>query len=247
MNDVFVDLVLAVPPDPAAREMLSFRLNELGFTGWWDDGGELHCYVPKGLESIQPFGVSEKIVVTPSWHLIRPQPGRVTLVIDPKMSFGTGYHESTRLALRMLEQCVTADTTVLDIGTGSGILAIAAIKLGAKSAVAIDVDKWACVNAAENAARNGVDRRIDIRHGSVEMIVERDFGLVLANITRNTIIGLLPSMLDKLAVRGSLLLSGLLTDDRCIVENELLRRQCTLHAALVENEWLCIIARPAVQ
>ncbi len=181
MNDVYVDVVLRAPANEALRELLSFRLHELGFTGFLEAVDGFHCYILKTLwndalhqqlllvvkeglprpaeisgiaeienqnwnrqweESIQPVEISPRIVITPSWHAVPHGGDRIVLVIDPKMSFGTGYHESTRLMLRMMERAITKDSFVLDVGTGTGILAIAAVKLGARSAVGIDIDEW---------------------------------------------------------------------------------------------------------
>jgi ribosomal protein L11 methyltransferase len=106
--------------------------------------------------SLQPIEVGKRLVVKPSWTEYAARPGAIVITIDPKMSFGTGYHESTRLTLQFLEQFVNPGSTVLDVGTGTGVLAIAAIKLGARAAVGIDIDDWSITNAKENTLLNGV-------------------------------------------------------------------------------------------
>lgn len=194
-------------------------------------------------ESIQPIAVTEQIVVTPSWHPLPDQEQKTVLIIDPKMSFGTGYHESTRLVLRMLQQYLIANSIVLDIGTGTGILAIAAVKLGARFAIGVDVDEWSYVNGKENVERNGLVKRVDIRHGSLDVIQEREFNMILANITRNAIVELLPAMLEKLQKDGLLLLSGLIADDRIATEKTLQLHRCTVLSVISENEWIGIAAR----
>ena len=107
-------------------------------------------------ETIRPIRVSERIVVAPTWHPFNGGPGDIVLTIDPKMSFGTGYHESTRLLLGLMERHLRIGARVLDAGTGTGILAIAALKLGAASAIAFDIDEWSFVNAVDNTRLNGV-------------------------------------------------------------------------------------------
>lgn len=194
-------------------------------------------------ESIQPVAVTERIIVTPSWHPLPDQEQKIVLIIDPKMSFGTGYHESTRLALRMLEQYLIAHSTVLDVGTGTGILAIAAVKLGARHAIGVDVDEWSYLNGQENVERNGLVKYVDVRHGSLDAVQEREFTMIIANITRNAIIKLLPAMLDRLQNDGILLLSGLMADDRLFMEETLQRHRCTLLSVINENEWVGIAAR----
>jgi ribosomal protein L11 methyltransferase len=194
-------------------------------------------------ESIQPIAVSERIIITPSWHPLPDQKQKTVLIIDPKMSFGTGYHESTRLVLRMLEQYLIADSTILDVGTGTGILAIAAVKLGARLAIGVDVDEWSYVNGKENVERNGLVKYVDVRHGSLDVVQEREFTMIMANITRNAIIELLPAMLDKLQKDGLLLLSGFMVDDRAAMEKTLQRHRCTLLSVINENEWIGMAAR----
>ncbi len=194
-------------------------------------------------ESIQPIAVTEKIVITPSWHAVPENGKNVVLVIDPKMSFGTGYHESTRLMLRMMERTITPDSFVLDVGSGTGILAIAAAKLGSRFAVGIDIDKWSFINAKENVERNGCERRVDIRLGSLEVVKEVGFDFILANLTRGAIAELLPLMVDKLDKSGMFLLSGLLTDDKEIIEGVLEQNHCTLLSLVTENEWIGVTAK----
>ena len=282
MSEVYVEFALKAPADDALRELISFQLYGLGFSGFLETDNAFVCYIPKALwddalqnkilsivaeeghspisissiteiqnqnwnqqweESIQPVEVSERIVVAPSWHPVPENAGKIVLVIDPKMSFGTGYHESTRLMLRMMERFVTPKSFVLDVGTGTGILAIAAVKLGSRFAVGIDIDEWSHINAKENAVRNDCEQCVDIRLGSLEVVKEIRFDFILANITRGTIIELFPSMVEKLDKRGTILLSGLLTDDRKIIEGILNKHHCTVLSIFEENEWIGIAAR----
>jgi len=100
--------------------------------------------------TLRPLQVTDRMIIAPSWNPPPQVPGTIVLTIDPKMSFGTGYHESTRLILRLVEEFVAPGSTFLDVGTGTGVLAIAAVRLGAASAVAMDVDSWSYENALEN-------------------------------------------------------------------------------------------------
>lgn len=163
--------------------------------------------------TIQPIAVPP-FVVHPTWA---PPPEEdahlIPLVIDPKMSFGTGYHESTRLMLRMMTTLVKPNATVLDAGTGTGILAIAALKLGAASALTFDVDPWAEENAAENFAHNGVSDVAEVRIGEIGVVPEVGFDLVIANIHREVLLDLLPALVSKMNPDGHLMLAGLLLTD----------------------------------
>lgn len=187
--------------------------------------------------TIQPISVTENIIITPSWHPV-PDSEKIVLTIDPKMTFGTGYHETTRLMLRMMEQYIRPGHTVLDIGTGTGILAIASIRLGAAEAVAVDTDELTMDNGPENALRNNVTDRVHFRIGSIEVVPEQYFDVILANIIRTTIIELMDAMMAKVAPSGTLLLSGLLIGDRDFMTTEVHKRGWRVVSVLQENEWI---------
>jgi ribosomal protein L11 methyltransferase len=193
-------------------------------------------------KTIQPIHVTPHIVITPSWHVYNAAPGELVLTIDPKMSFGTGYHESTRLILGLVEQYVRQGATVLDIGTGTGILAIAAIRLGAHHAVACDIDEWSYDNAVENAALNGVSEKVNILEGGITVTPDRQYDLVIANIQRNVLIPLLPAMRSRLASGGTLLLAGLLDTDREAMTTALREHGFTILQERTENEWIALAA-----
>lgn len=183
--------------------------------------------------SIRPIRVG-RFVVQPSWAegvetAESPGPTRgaevtrreealdapVELVIDPKMSFGTAWHESTRLLLRSIPERIRTGDRILDAGTGTGILAIAALKLGARRAVGFDIDPWSLRNASENAVLNGVHDRFDVRSGTLDGIPESErFDVALANINRAVLLETLPGLMKRAPVTG---LSGLLVDDRMVM------------------------------
>ena len=174
----------------------------------------------------------------PSWADIPPAHAhQIKLDINPKMSFGTGYHESTRLALRFLPAYVSESMRVLDAGAGTGILAIAAAKLGAGFVLAFDIDEWSLSNASENVRANEVQNRVEIRTGTVEVIPEKGFDLILANINRSVLIELLPVFRLKMAEGAHLILAGLLNDDRQRMLHEAFSNDLTLQDEASENEW----------
>ncbi|MBW7887931.1 MAG: 50S ribosomal protein L11 methyltransferase [Bacteroidetes bacterium] len=192
--------------------------------------------------TIQPVAVSEKIIITPSWHPIN-DPSKIVITIDPKMTFGTGYHETTRLVLRAMEKIIIPGMKVLDVGTGTGVLAIAAVKLGAQSALGIDNDDLCRDNGDENIALNNVAGSVTVKIETLDSIKENNFNLIVANIIRNTILELLPQMLDKLQKDGILILSGLLTSDQEEIENALRQNHCIIQETLQENEWIAVISK----
>jgi ribosomal protein L11 methyltransferase len=193
-------------------------------------------------QSIQPLTVGP-FVVKPTWAAVPDDAeGRHVLEIDPKMSFGTGYHESTRLMLRFLPDLIRGHERVLDAGTGTGILAIAAVHLGVKSVIAFDISTWAEENARENSALNAVADRIDVRQGAIDDVVpERGFDLILANIERDPLIDLLPAFADKLADDGRVVLAGLTQDDEPPMRAALTEHGFVIEREARENEWWAVV------
>ena len=192
-------------------------------------------------KTVEPIHLTPRIVVAPTWHPYTPEMGELLVTINPKMSFGTGYHESTRLAARLLEECLRPGMRVLDIGTGTGILAIAAVKLGASEAWGIDTDEWAYSNARENIDLNGVQGRITIRRGSVEHLAMRPFDLIVANIQRDVIERLLEEMIARLQTAGLLLLSGLLDSDADPLMDVAQKYRLSVLRQVREGDWIALL------
>lgn len=192
-------------------------------------------------KSVGVVDATDKIVIKPSWRKRRRQDqGKITIEIDPKMSFGTGHHESTRLTLRLLQEYLQHKSRVLDFGCGTGILAISAAKLGAHSVVAIDNDDWATSNARENIRRNRVTGKIRILNGGIRNIPSRAFELIVANIDLPTILHSLHSFVRHLKPGGILLLSGLLVKDLSVLLPELSHRSLVPLELMCENEWTAL-------
>ncbi len=163
-----------------------------------------------------------------------------TILIDPKMSFGTGHHATTRLVVRHLQKIPVAGITVLDMGCGTGILGILAAKMGATSVLGIDIDPWSFENGNENVERNMVREQVSIQLGDVRQIPAQYFELILANINRNVLFSDLPHYEKHLAPNGEIVLSGFFTED----EPEMIRRTSALGLAVVttlrEENWSAI-------
>ncbi len=156
--------------------------------------------------------VGERVVVRPPWHAYDPAEGEVVVELDPGMAFGTGLHPSTKLSVLALEEEIGEGDRVLDVGTGSGVLAIAAVLLGASQVDGVDIEPVAVRSTRENAERNGVGDRIRVEHGSVGL--GEPFGgtydLVLANIIARVLVELAPGIAEAVATGGSLILSGVI-------------------------------------
>jgi ribosomal protein L11 methyltransferase len=193
-------------------------------------------------KTIQPLHVSPRIVISPSWHPYQAGPDEIVLTIDPKMSFGTGYHESTRLMLNLMERYVRPGFTLLDVGTGTGVLAIAALRLGAANAIALDIDEWSYANAMENAHRNGVSDRLTILHGDITSTPSVRHDLVIANIQKSVLIPILPAMRSRMKPDGTLLLAGLLQGDSEGMTAALHAEGFSIREEVGENEWIALAA-----
>jgi ribosomal protein L11 methyltransferase len=196
--------------------------------------------------SIEPVLVTNEVVITPSWKLEQSKALRAkhTLVIDPKMSFGTGHHETTRLCMRAIEKIDTGDASILDVGTGSGVLAFYALQRGARHAVAIDTDQWSIDNVKENQALNSIsDSVFDLRKGELEQTIAQSetFDLIIANIHRNVLLAISNGIASRTNSGGNVILSGLLIYDAEEIRTEYEASGLTFVEQLQENEWISII------
>ncbi|MEL6615825.1 MAG: 50S ribosomal protein L11 methyltransferase [Bacteroidota bacterium] len=189
--------------------------------------------------SLEPIEAGA-FVVAPSWADLAPT-NRHVLRIDPKMSFGTGYHESTRLCLRLLSEDppeASGDgVTVLDVGTGTGVLALAALAAGADRAWGVDIDPWSVPNAEENAERNGMADRFTVAEGALDAAPDGPYDLIFANILKSTILPMLPDLVTRLAFAGNLVLAGILRTERDEVVAACETLGLSLAAEKTENEW----------
>ena len=189
-----------------------------------------------------PFRVGERLVIAPSWEPPTLEAGDLLIVLDPGMAFGTGLHPSTRLCLTFLEMHLRPGDTVLDLGTGSGILAIAAAKLGAAFVLARDIDPVAVEVAKENVARNAVSSIVRVEEGSLPERTDR-FDLVLVNILAEVIVRLLSEGLaDLVCPGGSLILSGIIASKADDVRAALAERGFTSVQRRDEGEWVALLA-----
>jgi ribosomal protein L11 methyltransferase len=192
-------------------------------------------------KSLNVIEVSDKIVIKPSTREYNAKPGQLVLTIDPKMSFGTGEHQTTRLMLLMVEKYVKSGMNVLDVGTGTGVLAIAAVRLGASHAVAIDNDEWCFDNGIENCQVNGVSNKVEIRLGEVSQVEEKNFDLVLANINKNILMEISRDLSSHVKPEGTLILSGLLFSDEQDITDRYGNEGFTVIDKKQMEEWLSLV------
>ena len=188
----------------------------------------------------KPMRVGQRLVVVPSWESFELQDGDLPLYLDPGMAFGTGTHATTSLCLRWLEQLVQPGSRVLDVGTGSGILAIAARRLGADPVVGIDIDPVAVQVAQENAAKNGT--AIDLRQGTIDQVEPGEADLVIANIIASIIIDILPDVVTRLKSGGRFLASGIIAEKKQAVVDAMTAAWLLPLEVREENGWVAILA-----
>lgn len=198
-----------------------------------------------------PLSIGQRLVIVPTWVEYAPKAGEIILRLDPGMAFGTGLHASTRLCLLALERLLTPGARVLDVGTGSGILAIAAALLGAGEVQAIDNDPIAVRVATENAALNGVEKCVQVMWATlpagtpsqVPLLTQDGFDLLLVNILAEVIIPLAPSIASALRPGGSVIASGILAEKGDLVSEALLRAGLVVEERLIEEGWVALIGR----
>ncbi|HCY77134.1 MAG TPA: 50S ribosomal protein L11 methyltransferase [Ignavibacteriales bacterium] len=158
--------------------------------------------------------VSDKIIIKPTFKEYETKPGEIVLTLDPKMSFGTGDHQTTKICLMFIEKYLKPRMKVLDAGSGTAILGIAAAKLGAKKVIAFDIDEWCFDNGIENTKLNNVGDKVEIRKCELKDIDEKDFDLIIANIQKNILLELADGFKERIKPDSILILSGLLEMDR---------------------------------
>jgi ribosomal protein L11 methyltransferase len=191
--------------------------------------------------SINVIEVSDRIVIKPTFRNYDAKPGQIIISIDPKMSFGTGEHQTTKLMLLFIEKYVKPGMRVLDVGSGTGVLAIAATKLGAASAVAVDNDEWCLINGKENCELNNVADKVDVSLGVVQDISEKDFDFVLANIQKNILMEISDELVNRLSGKGMLILSGLLESDESDIKQEYGKLGLKIIDKQQMGEWIAVV------
>ena len=190
----------------------------------------------------KPSKVGEKIVVKPIWEEYEAKDGELVVDLDPGMAFGTGTHETTRMCIQALERYVKEESTVFDVGCGSGILAIAAAKLGAKLAVGVDLDPVAVESSIENVGYNNL-KNIEILHGNLVEVIDGKADIVVANILAEIICILTDDVKRVLKDGGVFITSGIIHDRVDMVCEKLEATGFEVIEKNRDGEWNCIVAK----
>lgn len=187
-------------------------------------------------EYYKPLHIGKSVVIKPCWEDYEPQPGEKIIELDPGAAFGTGSHETTSMCIELIEEVINPGDTALDIGCGSGILAIAACRLGAESAVAVDIDELAVKTTMENAELNKITN-ITAIEGNLTDRVSGKFDLVIANIVADVIISLVPDIPAFLKENGTFICSGIIHDRADEVKEAIFKGGFTIVKELQKKDW----------
>lgn len=234
-----VDMKAYIPADYAGKERLKRELKELGFSCSSSPYKE-EDWSEKWKENFKPVRVkteNAKVIIKPTWTKVRRGRGDIVIDIDPGMAFGTGGHETTKMCLKALMRIVRKNRvkdSMLDVGTGTGVLAIAARKLGVKKATGIDIDPVALKVSRKNAKANRAEIKISAK--PVED-VKGSFGIVIANILANELKQLSAPISERVAKGGYLVLSGLLNEEVPAVSDFYLKSGLKSYKNYSDKEW----------
>ncbi len=238
-------------PDPISvskRGSLRRRLNQAGFTRrvtgrlrWRAIREQDWAETWKEYYQVEHIG---RIVIRPVWIAYEPSPGEVVVSLDPGMAFGTGQHETTRMCLRALQGLLMPGWGVLDLGTGSGILAIAAVGLGAGGTIAVDTEQQAIEAAVSNREINGFSDQIGVFRGSLDVVsAEQPFHLVLANINAATISELASDLRRALKPGGFLVAGGIIETRVESCAAALVEAGFEIERRLEDGDWRSLVCR----
>ncbi len=241
------------PPDDAPTFCESVRLR---IEDRLDEGVELRWQWRKHEDWAQtwkrglgPRRIGDRIVIAPSWAIPEHDGGEIVIVVDPEMAFGTGEHATTRGVLRLMQRALRPGGRVLDVGAGTGILGIAAARLGAGEVLGLEIDGNAVATARANVDRNGVADRVRLREAEADPGLLRElparYDLIVANILSGVIIPLLPALRAVTATDGRVILSGILEEEAADVVAAAERARLKVLEEDREEEWWSVLLRRA--
>jgi len=190
----------------------------------------------------KPAKVGDKVVIKPTWEKYEAKADEVIVELDPGMAFGTGTHETTIMCIKLLEKYVKSDSTVFDVGCGSGILGITAAKLNARKVLCVDIDELSCKVSRENAEMNKVEDRLDIRCGNLLDVVSDKADVIIANIIADIIISFSEDAMSFLKKGGIFISSGIISDRSDDVLIKLREEGFNVLEVLDLGEWCAIAA-----
>lgn len=236
-----------ISPEDNPSEAVAFLTERYAAAGIENSIGTARCvqedWINNWKKYFHPIKVGKKLLIRPDWEEAENPENRVVLSLEPGIAFGTGTHETTRLCMEFLEEYVRPGCRVLDVGCGSGILSVAALLLGAESAVGVDIDPLAVRTAVQNAGRNGVEDRFTGICGSLTEQVTGTFQVVAANIVADVVVQLTEDIGRFLAPDGVYLVSGIISEREPDVLRALADNGFTVLGRHEEKGWVAAAAR----
>lgn len=194
-----------------------------------------------------PINITRYLTIVPEWEDYQPQkPGELIIRLDPGMAFGTGSHPTTKLALQALEMTIDNHKTMIDVGTGSGVLGLAARLMGVDSVLAYDVDEVAVESAKKNLALNPEVTGIEVAANDLLTGIHEQVDLIVANILAEIIVPLVPQAWDNLKAGGIFITSGIINDKLALIKEELTKRGFVITEVLNIGDWYSVIAQKPV-
>jgi len=208
-----------------------FKMEDIKYQNW-------HSSYEK---YFKPIKVNKNLMVVPDWYKINNTDNMDYIRIIPGMAFGTGHHETTQLIIQSLVDNISINDSVLDLGSGSGILSIAALKFGASEVMAIEYDEDCKDNFYENMALNSINTKYTLSIEDVLLYKDYNYDLIIANINKNVIIDLLPNIKKFQKKKFKIILSGLLVDDQEDIMQIISRLDFKIIEQTQMGEWICIL------
>ncbi len=231
--DLVKQLVAALPQfglDIGAGEVSTVEIREEDWSTSWK-------------KYYKPVKIGNQVVVKPIWEEYKPEEGEIIIEMDPGMAFGTGTHETTIMCVQQLEQHVSEECTVFDIGCGSGILSIVAAKLGAGKVIGVDYDEVAVNVSRKNAIENKVDNIVEIKHGNLMDVVTEKANIIVANIIADIIISLSKDIKGFLDNDGLFIASGIILDKVEKVKENLVANGLEIIKVETMGEWVTVVSK----
>jgi len=226
-----IEVMLALIGQALPHGLPEPRLHAVGESDWADSWKE-HFHVVR---------VGRNFVIKPGWRAHTPQAGDIVIEIDPGLAFGSGLHPTTQLCLNLFEQMPLRGKSLFDVGTGSGILSIAACKLGAAPVRAVDVDDVAVRVAQENFTLNGLAGQAETAVGSAAEADGRQWDIVVANILAHILIELMPNLAAALAPGGTLILSGMIAQQEADVTEAAAAQNLRVASRHPQEDWVALV------
>ena len=236
-----------ISPEESPAEAIAFlseRYNAVGIRHEIDTSNcAMEDWINNWKQYYKPIPVGSSLLIRPSWENRYNPAGRRVLNLEPGLAFGTGTHETTRLCMELIEDYLRPQMDILDVGCGSGILSVAALLLGARKAVGVDIDELAVKTAVENAQRNQVDSRFTAIAGNLTDKVEGKFHMVVANIVADVILDLTKTI-DNYMFRDTIYIMSGIIDTREQDVRDALEEKFEIIDCRYENGWVALAAQP---